>query len=149
MYSDESFQKTDRKCSCSQRNGTERRWISRLLWDQEVVTHVGWALVSDGKESEYVYWAGTLPGEMRCSQRPSPAWQCCLWLAPRVDMAGLRQSMCCVGLFIILRTIGKSAGESSRVCWKPELQLLRLHPSLLCNVTHYHIPQVAQSHRIV
>ena len=39
---------------------------------------------------------------------------------PRVwTWAGLRYSMCGVGLFIILGTIGNSTGENGGVCWKP------------------------------
>lgn len=38
-------------------------------------------------------------------------------------------------IIITLRTIGNSAGEGSRICRKPVLELIILHPSLLCNVT--------------
>lgn len=62
---------------------------------------------------------------------------------PRVwTWAGLRYSLCCVGLFITLGTIGDSAGESGRVCQQPVLQRLVFHPRLLCNVPQYHFPWV-------
>ena len=108
------------------------------------------ALVGDVKVSEYITWAGDIARGKKDvdsiflqSYNVASDW-------PRVwTWTGLRGSMCCVGLFITVRTIGNSAGESKRVCRKPVLQLIILHPSLLCNVTHYHIPWVSQSHRII
>lgn len=127
-------------------NGMKGGWILRLSWKLKVIRVCS---IDPGRWS-WVKWTGAIATRRRLLTACFSSFTVLPLAGPKCEIpwtrAGHRQSMCCIGLFMTLRITGNSAGESGRVCWKPMLQLIILHPSLLCKVTHYHIPWVAQSH---